>query len=158
MEEGVVEMDYVMVPVPEEHVVDVMLHIARLVARASVVPWTDEAVTELFDEVDEASRSVLSLVARATTAEKDVSDEDAADSLELNVREVRAIVRDINEVAQRGKREPLVALRETSVMLRNGRTVQKRLFTMAEAVARTIRAHERASVNANDTPPTGSTE
>src|SRR3954454_8446572 len=98
-------MDYVMVPVPEEHVVDVMTHIARLVARASVVPWTDDAVAELFDEVDEACRSVLSLVARNTVADKDLSDEDAADALELNVREVRAIVRDVNEVAQRGKRE-----------------------------------------------------
>jgi hypothetical protein len=138
-------VEYVMVPVPEEHVVDVMMHIARLVARASVVPWTDEAVAELFDEVDEASRSVLSLVARTTVAGKDLSDEDAADKLELNVREVRAISRDINEVAQRGKREPLVALRETPVVLRNGRTVQKRLFVMAEPVARAIRAHERSA-------------
>lgn len=151
-------MDYVMVPVPEEHVVDVMLHVARLVARASVVPWTDEAVAELFDEVDEASRSVLSLVARTTTAGKDLSDEDAAEALELSVREVRAIVRDINDGAQRGKREPLVALREAQVVLRNGRTVQKRLFTITEAVARTIRAHERASLDGERGVPTGSTE
>lgn len=151
-------MDYVMVPVPEEHVVDVMVHVARLVARASVVPWTDEAVTELFDEVDEACRSVLSLVARTTTAGKDLVDEDAAEALELNVREVRAIVRDINEAGQRGKREPLVALREASVVLRNGRTVQKRLFTMTEAVARTIRAHERASLHGERQESAGSAE
>jgi len=139
-------VDYVMVPVPEEHVVDVMMHIARLVARASVVPWTDESVAELFDEVDEASRSVLSLVARSAIAGKELSDEDAADALELNVREVRAIARDINETAQRDKREPVVALRETPVVLRNGRTVQKRLFVMADPVARAIRSHERASL------------
>jgi len=138
-------VEYVMVPVPEEHVVDVMMHIARLVARASVVPWTDEAVAELFDEVDEASRSVLSLVARMTLADKELSDEEAADKLELNTREVRAISRDINEAAQRSKREPLVALRETPVVLRNGRSVQKRLFVMAEPVARAIRAHERST-------------
>jgi len=140
-------MDYVMVPVPEEHVVDVMLHVTRLVARASVVPWTDDAIAELFDEVDEACRSLLSLVARSTTAGKDLSDEDAAEGLELNVREVRAIARDINEVAQRGKREPLLALRDASVVLRNGRTVQKRLFTMTETAARTLRSHERASLD-----------
>lgn len=145
-------MEYVMVPVPEEHVVDVMLHVSRLVARASVVPWTDEAVAELFDEVDEASRSVLSLVARSTAAGKEVSDEDAADALELNVREIRAITRDVSEVAQRSKHEPMLALRETSVLLRNGRTVQKRLFTMTEAVARAIRAHERSSVTVDADP------
>lgn len=138
-------VEYVMVPVPEEHVVDVMMHIARLVARASVVPWTDEAVAELFDEVDEASRSVISLVARSMLAGKELSDEDAADKLELNTREVRAISRDINDAAQRSKREPMLALRETPVVLRNGRTVQKRLFVMAEPVARAIRAHERST-------------
>ena len=39
-----------------------------------------------------------------------------------------------------------MALREASVVLRNGRTVQQRLFTMTDAVARSIRAHERASL------------
>src|SRR5690242_17401051 len=119
-----------MVPVPEEHVVDVMQHVARLVARASVVPWDDEGVAALFDEVDEASRSLLSLVARATVAGKELSDEEAAAQLELNVREVRGIVRDVNDVAQRTKREPLLALREATVVLRNGRSVQRRLFAM----------------------------
>lgn len=151
-------MDYVMVPVPEEHVVDVMIHISRLVARASVVPWTDEAAAELFDEVDETCRALLSLVARATTADKDLSDEDAADKLELNVREVREIARDINEVAQRDKREPVVALRDTSVVLRNGRTVQKRMFAMTDAVARAIRAHERATLDPGSASPTGTPE
>jgi hypothetical protein len=151
-------VDYVMVPVPEEHVVDVMLHVARLVARASVVPWTDEAVTELFDEVDEVSRSLLSLVARSTTAGKDLSDEDAAKSLELKTRDVRAITLDLNEAAQQEKRQPLVALRDASVVLRNGRTVQKRLFTMTESVARTIRAHERSTLDSERGAPTGPVE
>lgn len=139
-------MDYVMVPVPEEYVVDVMQHVARLVAKASVIPWDDESVGEFFDEVDEASRSLLSLVARSTTAGKELSDEDAAQSLELNVREIRGIVRDVHDAAGRSKREPIFALRETSVVLRNGRTVQKRLFTMTDVVARAVRTHERASL------------
>lgn len=135
-----------MVPVPEEHVVDVMQHVARLVARASVVPWDDESVAAHFDEVDEASRSVLSLAARSTTANRELTDEDAATSLELSVREIRAIVRDLQDTAQRERREPALALREASVVLRNGRSVTKRLFAMNDAVARAIRAHERASL------------
>lgn len=146
-------MDYVMVPVPEQHVVDVMQHVARLVARGSVVPWDDDAIAAVFDEVDEPSRSVLSLAARATSANKDLADEEAATSLELNVREIKAIVRDLQEVSAREKREPIVALRETTVVLRNGRSVTKRIFTMTEQVARTIRAHERSSLG--DLAPEG---
>jgi enolase len=139
-------MDYVMVPVPEEHVVDVMQHVARLVARASVIPWDDDSVVELFEEVDEVSRSVLSVVARSATSGKDASEEDVAQAIELNVRELRTIVRDINEVAQRDKREPVLALRDASVVLRNGRTVQRRMFSMNESVARSIKAYERSSL------------
>jgi hypothetical protein len=146
-------MEYVMVPVPEEHVVDVMQHVARLVARASVIPWDDEALVELFEEVDEISRSVLSVVARSATAGKDVTEEDVAQAIELNVRELRTIVRDINEVATRDKREPLLAMRDASVVLRNGRTVQRRMVSMSEGVARSIKAHERASLGgAPDAP------
>ena len=147
-----------MVPVPQEHVADVMAHVARLVARASVGPWDDEALGEAFDSVDEACRSVLSLVARNVVSGKDVSDEDAAKALELNVREIRAIVRDLAEVATRVKREPILSLRETSVVLRNGRTVQRRMFAMAESNARALRAHERASLPGGDEPGPGPTE
>jgi transcription initiation factor IIE alpha subunit len=151
-------MEYVMVPVPEEHVVEVMQHVARLVARASVVPWDDDGVAALFDEVDEASRSLLSLVARTAVAGKELSDEDAAQRLELNVREVRGIVRDVNDTAQRTKREPLLALREATVVLRNGRSVPRRMFAMVEPIARAIRAHERSLLERESGPPTDQDE
>lgn len=151
-------MDYVMVPVPEEHVVGVMVHVARLVARASVVPWTDEDVADVFDEVDEATRSLLALVARSTAAGKELSDDEAATTLELNVRELRSIVRDVGDAAQQRQHEPLMTLREVSVVLRNGRTVQRLVFTMAEPVARAIRAHERATLGEERSAPAGSTE
>lgn len=151
-------MDYVMVPVPEEHVVDVMQHVARLVAKASVIPWDEESVGEFFDEVDEASRSVLSLAARSTSAGKELSDDDAAQGTELSVREIRSIVSDLHQEALRGKREPIVALRESSVVLRNGRTVQKRLFVMTDAVARAIRSHERSPIGEPPQAPAPSPE
>ena len=151
-------MDYVMVPVPEEHVVDVMLHVARLVARASVVPWTDEAVVELFDEVDEASRSLLGLVARSAAAGKEVHDEEAADALELNVREVRELVRLLDDVCARGNRESILSVRDATVVLRNGRSVQRRVYVMADSVTRAIRAHERQTLGDGKRPPTDSVE
>ena len=151
-------MDYVMVPVPEEHVVDVMQLVARLVTRASVIPWDDASVASLFDEIDEASRSLLSLASRSALANRDLTDDEAATSLELNVREIRAIVRDLQDAATKEKREPPIALRDATVVLRNGRSVQKRLFAMSDAVARAIRAHERASLADSVPKPTDGSE
>ena len=64
---------------------------------------------------------------------------------------------EINVAAQRNKYEPMVAARETTVVLRNGRQVQRWLFTMSDSVARMIRAHERADL-AKDEAPVTSTE
>jgi hypothetical protein len=139
-------MEYVMVPVPDEYVVDVMQYVARLVARASVVPWTKAAVGDFFDEIDEAGKSLLAFVARLTLAGKEPAEDDAAEALELSVREIRGIAREINEGAQRGKFEPLLGTRDATVQLRNGRTVQRRVFAMNEQVARMVWAHERTGL------------
>jgi hypothetical protein len=147
-------MDYVMVPVPEDHVVDVMQHIARLVAQASAVAWDDDAAEGLFDSVDEANRSLLAIVARHVVASKDLTDDDAAKSLELSVREVRSMVRDLAEIAATEKRMPIVALREDTTVLRNGRSVQRRLLVMDPSIARTIRSHGRSGSEAVDDPAT----
>src|SRR4029453_8318573 len=67
-------MPYVMVPVPEEHVQDVMQFILREMAKASLVPWDEESVTVLFHEIDEANRSLLAYVARATLSGTDITE------------------------------------------------------------------------------------
>ncbi|MSO87314.1 MAG: hypothetical protein EXQ71_07320 [Acidimicrobiia bacterium] len=136
-------MDYVMVPVPEDLVVDVMQHVARLVAQASAVAWDDDAAASLFDSVDEASRSLLAMVARHVVANKDLSEDDAASSLELSGREVRSIVRDLGETAKTEKRGPIVAIREVPTVLRNGRSVERRLLVMDPQIARVIRSRGR---------------
>jgi len=148
-------MEYVMVPVPEDHVVDVMNYIARLVSRASVAPWTKESIADYFEELEEPSRALLSFVARNTVAGKEVSDEDAAESLELSFREVREIMRETNEGAYRNKFEPLLSPRDAAVVLPNKRTVNRRLLGMTDSVARMIRAHERASNPLSANPTAG---
>ena len=55
-------MPYVMVPVPEEHVEDVMQYILRALSRAAIVPWDEESIAEVYDGVDEVSRSLLAFV------------------------------------------------------------------------------------------------
>jgi len=145
-------MEYVMVPVPDEFVVDVMQYVARLVARASVSPWTKEAMEEFFDELEETNKALLSFVARHTVAGKDVGYDEAMEALELSQREIRAITGEINVAAQSHKYAPVVTARETSVVLRNGRQVQRWLFTMSDSVARMIRAHERADLAKVEVP------
>jgi len=145
-------MEYVMVPVPEDHVVDVMQYIARLVSRASVMPWTKESLGDYFDEIEEVGRALLSFVARNVVAGKEVSDEDAAEALELSLREIREIMRETNDGAYRNKFEPLMSPRDAAVVLPNKRTVQRRMISMTDSVARMIRAHERASNPLATTP------
>ena len=65
-------MPYVMVPVPEEHVEDVMQYILRALSRAAIVPWDDESIAEVYEQVDEAPgrcwRSRPALRSRARTS------------------------------------------------------------------------------------------
>ena len=142
-------MDYVMVPVPEDQVVDVAVLVERLLGKASVVPWTDVAVLECLEELDDAACSVLSLAARSITESTDISDEDAAESLDLSLGRIRAIIREINEISSRAKREPMLGLREVTVELLDGRSASRRVFVMTDTVARAVRAHEQPMLPAD---------
>ena len=55
-------MGYVMMPVPEEHVEAVMQFVLRAIAKASLEPWDLASATSLYDEVDEATRSLVAFV------------------------------------------------------------------------------------------------
>ena len=54
--------------------------------RASLEPWDSESVSRLFTDVDELTRSLLSVVARAASAGKELTERDAGDLLELSAR------------------------------------------------------------------------
>ena len=139
-------MPYVMVPVPEEHVQDVMQFVLREVAKASQQPWDEASVTALFHDVDEASRSVLAYAARAAMGGTDISEAQVADMLQLRQREVAGILRDLNERASRDNRPALVSARVVTETLPNGRTAQKRVVWMSDEVAPAVREAERAEL------------
>jgi hypothetical protein len=147
-------MPYVMVPVPEEHVQDVMQFILREVAKAAQAPWDDESISELFHEVDEASRSVLAYTARASIGGTDITEAQAADMMQLRPREVTGIVRELNELAAKANRSALVVTRTVTETLPNGRNTEKRVLWMSEEVAPLVRAAERTEL-ANVPPPLG---
>jgi hypothetical protein len=147
-------MPYVMVPVPEEHVQDVMQFILREVARASLEPWDDESISELFHEVDEAGRSLLAYAARAAMGGTDISEAQAADMMQLRPREVAGIMRELNERATKANHPTLVSTRVVSETLPNGRTTEKRVVWMSDEVAPLLHNAERAEL-ANVPPPLG---
>jgi hypothetical protein len=139
-------MPYVMVPVPEEHVQDVMQFVLREVAKASLEPWDEESVSNLFHEVDEEGRSLLAYAARAVVSGKDLSEADAADLLQLRPREMAGLVRDINERAAQANRPNLVMTRVVSETLPNGRSVDKRVLWMSDELAPLVHTAERAEL------------
>jgi hypothetical protein len=139
-------MPYVMVPVPEEHVQDVMQFILREVSKASLEPWDDDSISHLFHEVDEASRSLLAYIARASRSGKDMTEAQAADMMQLRQREVVGIVRDLNERATKANRPAVLLMRTVTETLPNGRTTEKRVISMSEDVAPLVRAAERTEL------------
>ena len=76
-------MPYVMMPVPEEFVEEVMQFILRATARRAITPWDAESITRLYDEVDEGSRSLLAFVARAAASGEELAAADAARRIQL---------------------------------------------------------------------------
>jgi len=150
-------MPYVMVPVPEEHVQDVMQFILREMAKASLESWDDESVSELFHEVDEASRSLLAYVARASMGGTDITEGQAADTMQLRQREVIGIVRELNERAAKANRPTLVATRIVNETLPNGRTTEKRVLWMGDDVAPLVGDAERAELADLRSPVGGDT-
>lgn len=139
-------MPYVMVPVPEEHVQDVMQFVLREAAKASLQTWDEESVSALFHEVDEESRSLLAYAARAAMSGKDISESDAADLMQLRQRELAGIIRELNERATKDNRPALVTPRTITETLPNGRTTDKRVLVMSEDVAPLVHAAERAEL------------
>jgi predicted ATP-dependent protease len=139
-------MPYVMVPVPEEHVQDVMQFVLREVAKASLEPWDEESVSALFRDVDEESRSLLAYAARGAISGKEIAEAEAANMMQLRQREMAGIVRELNERAARANRPTLITARTVSEALPNGRTAEKRVLSMSEDLAPLIHSAERAEL------------
>jgi len=135
-------MPYVMVPVPEEHVVDVMQFVVRLINKSSREPWDEAAIDDLFQEADEGVRSLLSVVASATLKGEDITVSEAARALELQLRDLGAIQAPIMEAANDLNRVPLIEMVQSERTGPAGRVRQVRNMAMEREVAEMIRAAE----------------
>lgn len=151
-------MPYVMVPVPEEHVEEAMAAVLHIIHRGRRVDWDAESVNELFHEVDEATRSLLSIVARATITDKPLTQRDAADRIEITEREITALIRDLNDRAAEASRPPMVQNKAVTQTLPNGRTREARALTMPSELAELVREAERIELANVPHPLSGSAE
>jgi hypothetical protein len=131
-----------MVPVPEEHVVEVMQHVTKLIQKASREPWDRDAIDELFLEADEGVRSLLSVVASATLKGQDITASEAARALELQLRDLGPIQAPITEAATDANRVPLIEMVSSERTGPAGRVRQVRNMSMDREVAEMIRAAE----------------
>lgn len=145
-------MPYVMIPVPEEHVEEVMQFVLRAQARAAIEPWTEESIVEIFTDVDEAARSLLSVVAHATLTGKELTDVDAGALIELSAREVSGIRRELAELSQDGNHSSLIVATNVEETLPNGRVRRRRILKMATAVAICVRDAEEAEMASQPHP------
>jgi hypothetical protein len=135
-------MPYVMVPVPEEHVVEVMQYVTKLIAKSSLEPWDQVSVEQLFLEANEGVRSLLSVVASAALAENDITASEAARALELKLRDLGDIMAPIDEAAKEGNFKPILVWEVAERIGPAGRPRQVRNLVMEREVAEMVRAIE----------------
>jgi len=151
-------MGYVMMPVPEEHVEAVMQFVLRAMARASLEPWDLESVTKVYEEVDEASRSLLAFVARAAVDGVDLSDAEAAAKIQLSVRETVGMMNELSNLTRDANRPALLSPKMVTERLPNGRITEKRVLVMEPEVAELVRAVEAAELRSMPHPLAGRAE
>lgn len=139
-------MPFVMVPVPEEHVYEVMQHLLRLHARDSVEPWDEAAVEEFFADSDEVTKTLLSVVARGALAGKEVSTAEAVTAMQLQLRDLNGVLRPLQDRCRELNRAPIVEVRVDTEIRANGRPWTTRSLLMPEDVAGLVRDAERAEL------------
>ncbi|NLD75445.1 MAG: hypothetical protein GX643_02140 [Acidimicrobiales bacterium] len=139
-------MPYVMVPVPEEHVEEALEAVLRITRDARLTKWDQEAMNGFFADLDESAKALLSLVSRATVANKQISQAGAADRMEVTQREVLGIVRDVNHQAKEINRPPLLISQEATETLPNGRTRNVAIISTNKEAALFVQSAEKDEI------------
>jgi hypothetical protein len=139
-------MPYVMVPVPEEHVEAVMQFVIRAIQKASVEPWDEASIQDLYHGIDEVSRSLVAFVARSAVEGKELDQAEAARQIQMTPREVNGIVNELTSMNKDENRPTLITTRSITVRLPNGRSAERRVLAMEPEVADLVQAAEQAEI------------
>jgi hypothetical protein len=152
-------MPYVMVPVPEEHVLEVMGFVMRLATRPShdepPRAWDQDAVNEFFARANEPTRGLLSFLAHPKRAGKEFIPPEIARKLELEASEVSGLLGPLNREFRRANRVPLFESRVQVETSQDGRTLKRRRLMMGIENARMVRAAEQALRSVEPDPVLG---
>jgi hypothetical protein len=145
-------MPYVMVPVPEEHVQEAMEAVLRITRQGRLTPWDQTSIDAFFRAADEPSKALLSLIARATLAGRQLSQAGVADALELSQRDIVGMMREINDGARDEGRPAVLAHQEITETLPNGRTRMVAVITTTVEYAQFIQDAEKAELAEGSDP------
>jgi hypothetical protein len=141
-------MPYVMVPVPEEHVLEVMGLVMRLATRRrhdeAPKAWDQDAVNEFFAKANEPTRGLLSFLAHPKRAGNEFIPPEIARTLELEASEVSGLLGPLNREFRRANRVPLFESRVQVETSAGGRTRKRRRLKMKAEHARIVRTAEQA--------------
>jgi hypothetical protein len=132
---------YVLVPVPTEHVLDVMRWVVfREPGDGDDARKQDEErLAELLADADDGTRAMLGIVATATVKGEPLRLRDLADELGRPSDDVRANLRKLNEETLEGGR-PLFQLRDEASVNIHGRTGTLSYVAMRPDLARIARS------------------
>jgi hypothetical protein len=137
---------FVMVPVPEEHVLEVMALVTRLSSRAPArgewpaKQWDQDALDRLVADANDRTRALLSFLAHRSRAGKEITPREIAAALDLERSEVPGILGPLNRQFRKAHRVPLFESRVRSVTSADGRPEKRRTLMMAKETARMVRA------------------
>ena len=138
-------MGFVMVPVPEEHVLEVMAYVTRLAeqpAPAGAVPaqqWDQEQVDRLVAEANDRTRALLGFIAHRSRAGKQVAPREIAAGLGFERSDIPGILGPLNRQFRRDNLAPLFESRVRTVTNTEGRPEKRRTIVIPKESARMVR-------------------
>jgi hypothetical protein len=132
-------MPYVMVPVPEEHVLDVMrLVLRRSRAQEPLMEWDSESVSEFLVDSDDDTRAIVLFVARATLVEEAIRIPGLSEALGLPVSTVLPAMGAANKRSLAAGRERILLMRSEAAVADDGTVTRVEEFAMPGRLAAMI--------------------
>lgn len=138
-------MPFVMVPVPEEHVLEVMAVVTRLAgqpptAAAPSQHWDQDQLDGLIAGANDRTRALLGFLADRSRAGKEVAPREIAVALELERSDIPGILGPLNRQFRKANRAPLFESRVRTITSAEGRPEKRRSLMMPKDTARMVRA------------------
>jgi hypothetical protein len=132
-------MQFVMVPVPEEHAPEVLRYVDRLRSRTLRDPWDADGVAALLAATSEATRSFLTILAGAVSEHRELLHSETASQLAMSSRELDLLMFEITMRTNELRRHNLFGTEPIASTGSHGEDGgSDRRITMPEDVARSV--------------------